>query len=731
MADICFNLGYGGCCVVGKVGRSSGGLAMFWKSHLVVRQIGSSQGHIDVEVTYNGQVIRVTGFYGNPEAQLRHFSWDLLRRIANSIHGPWIIFGDFNELLSMYDKLGGGGRSEALMKNFKEVVEECALQEVEFLGPLFTWKRGSLLERLDRCFINLEAAELFPFFHEAHIDMGASDHLPLVLLSDGRCRDGGGGRKGMRRFQFEPFWAKEQGSKQVVSDCWKDSGNMSDVRGKLVAVAKGLKGWNAATFGNIPRKIRQLSKKLQDWPFDDPDEEVQKQRNEVVMELNKALEIEEAIWRQRSRVTWLEEGDRNTKFFHGYARGRGKKNKVLGVNDNSGVWLESEEAVQKAFSDHFQNLFTSEGCSNLDLVLDAIPQKVTSGMNAGLGKPFTRMEIEEALSQMGPDKAPGEDGLSARFYQTYWDVVGTEITDFCLQVLNDGASLGDLNHTLIALIPKVDNPLNVTDYRPISLCNVLYKLISKAIANRMKGLLSEVISSFQSAFVPGRCIHDNVITAFEVIHSIRCKQTGEDPYCVLKLDISKAYDRVEWFFLRSVMEKLGFSASWIDLVMRCVESVSFSFLWNGKTLGRFSPTRGLRQGDPLSPYLFLLCSKGLTSLLQKADQEGLVHGARVTGSAPAISHLLFADDSLLFGRADLQEITHFKQCLLLYESAAGQKINFQKSAVSFGPGVTSEQKCGLADFLGVMWFLSMSDTWVCQQLKERTKGRCLRRSMNG
>ncbi|KAL6205835.1 hypothetical protein ACLB2K_023087 [Fragaria x ananassa] len=206
---------------------------------------------------------------------------------------------------------------------------------------------------------------------------------------------------------------------------------------------------------------------------------------------------------------------------------------------------------------------------------------------------------------------------------------------------------------------------------------------------------------YQSAFVPGRCIHDNVVTAFEIIHSIRNKQTGTHPYYVLKLDISKAYDRVEWIFLRNIMLKLGFSERWVELVMKCVESVSFSILWNGKAMGMINPSRGFRQGDPLSPYLFLLCSEGLTSLFQNVEREGSVHGAKVSERSPPISHLLFADDSMLFGRAEMQELTLLKQCLLLYERAAGQKVNFQKSAVAFGPGLLEEQKSSIATFLGV------------------------------
>lgn len=275
------------------------------------------------------------------------------------------------------------------------------------------------------------------------------------------------------------------------------------------------------------------------------------------------------------------------------------------------------------------------------------------------------------------------------------------ISIFNIKVKSHGAELYDVSHTLIALIPKIKHPQHVTDFRPISLCTVVYKLISKSMVNRMKRILPEVISPYQSAFVPGRHIQDNIITAFETIHSIRACHSAADPRLVLKLDISKAYDRVEWSFLSQILTRIGFANLWVDLIMRCVTSVSFSVLWQGRPIGFFKPTRGIRQGDPLSPYLFLLVSEGLSGLFQKAVSNGFIHGVEMGGAAPPISHLLFADDSLIFGRAIEEEVVFLKQCLLLYENAAGQRINFQKSALSFGPGVKNAVKDMVQNILGV------------------------------
>ena len=156
------------------------------------------------------------------------------------------------------------------------------------------------------------------------------------------------------------------------------------------------------------------------------------------------------------------------------------------------------------------------------------------------------------------------------------------------------------------------------DFRPISLCNTTYKLISKVLANRLKLLLPSIISENQSAFIPGRLISDNVLIAFEFMHYLNQKNEGKESYMSIKLDMSKAFDRVEWNFIHEVMSKMGFAKKWVDLIMNCISSVSYSIIINGEACGNITPTRGLRQGDPLSSYLFLLCAEGFLALIHKA-----------------------------------------------------------------------------------------------------------------
>ena len=199
-------------------------------------------------------------------------------------------------------------------------------------------------------------------------------------------------------------------------------------------------------------------------------------------------------------------------------------------------------------------------------------------------------EVKAALFQMGPTKAPGPNGMNALFYQKYWHIVGDSVVLAVLDFLNNGNMLPDINHTNIVLILKVQNPKRMSEFRPISLCNVIYKIISKVLANRLKQVLPQIISFIQSAFVPGLLITDNVLVAYKTLHTMHARKKGKKGVA-LKLDISKAYDRVEWHFLQSIMEKMGFPAGWIERVMSCVTTPSFSILMNGKPYRMIQPSR--------------------------------------------------------------------------------------------------------------------------------------------
>ena len=322
-------------------------------------------------------------------------------------------------------------------------------------------------------------------------------------------------------------------------------------------------------------------------------------------------------------------------------------------------------------------------------------------MNTSLTAEFTTSEVELALKQMAPLKAPSPDGMPPLFYQSYWPLLGNDVTQSILHFLNSGSLPPALGHSFVTLIPKVKNPETVSQFRPISLSNVLYRVFSKVLANRLKKIMPQLISEHQSAFLSDRLITDNIMVAFETLHYMRNHRAGKTGYMALKLDMSKAYDRVEWEFMEKVMRKMGFNNQWVDLMMECITSASYSILINGEPHGHIKASRGLRQGDLLSPYLFLMCTEGLHGLINKAVSSGDIKGVSICRNGPKLTHLLFADDSLIFCRAKEDECLKLLEILAAYERASGQKLNRAKTTLFFSKSTSSEVQKVIKEALGV------------------------------
>ena len=376
-----------------------------------------------------------------------------------------------------------------------------------------------------------------------------------------------------------------------------------------------------------------------------------------------------------------------------------QKNLIEGIFDADEVWQVDQEEIEKVFIEYYSDLFTSSKPSKFAKIVEAMQPKVTQSMNAMLVREFQASEVHKTLKQMYPLKGPGPDGMPPLFFQKFWSMVGGLVTKTVLDFLNLGITPPKFNETHIVLIPKTKSPKRVTEFRPISLCNVIYKLASKTLANRLKNILLAIISDTQIAFVNGRLITDNVLVVFEMMHHINLKKTGTTREMALKLDMSKAYDRVEWARLDKIMEKLGFHSRWRRLMMQCISSVTYDVRINGKPSGHIIPTRGLRQGDPLSPYLFLLCAEGLSALIKKASADGLLEGISVSRGGPCLSHLFFVDDSLIFCKATIEECEVLQRVMSKNEKASGQQLNRTKTSLFFSPNTAKE----IQDEIGIQF----------------------------
>ena len=293
----------------------------------------------------------------------------------------------------------------------------------------------------------------------------------------------------------------------------------------------------------------------------------------------KLLVQEEDFWRQRAKMHWLKDGDLNTKFFHLSASSRHKLKRIEKLLNEQDIMVSNQVDLCGVAKRYFDKLFQAKGGAH-DQVLHLIQQKITDEDNDFLLQSITKEELHTTLFQMHPDKSPGSYGFNPAFYQRFWEICGDDVFEAAKCWLHRGYFPATLNDTNICLILKCDNVVSMTDLRPISLCNVLYKIISKALAKRLKQCLSKCISEEQSAFVEGRSIIDNVIVASEIIHAMKRRTRGRKGDLPLKIDISKPYDKVDWGFLQGMVLQLSFDEKCVNWIMMCVSSVNYSVLVN-------------------------------------------------------------------------------------------------------------------------------------------------------
>ena len=338
--------------------------------------------------------------------------------------------------------------------------------------------------------------------------------------------------------------------------------------------------------------------------------EDQNRRIQLKGDIEYLASLEEISWRQKSRALYVKEGDNNTRFFHRLANSHRNANLIKRI-EVDGVLYEDEANLRSQVVLFYQGLYKET----------EVWRPTMDGLD------FACIEEEERLS------------LEKEFSK-----------EEVIQVLRS------LNASFLTLIPKKCNAVSIKDFRPISLVGSVYKLLSKVLANRLRAVLDNLISKSQNSFVGRRQILDSVLIANECLDS-RLKSSLPDVVC--KLDIEKAYDHVIWEALLYLLGRMGFGVKWRGWIKACVTSVHFSVLANGSPEGFFGSSRELRQGDPLSPLMFLLITEVLSRLLKKSEECNLIQGFQV-GSANSvgvrISHLLFADDTILFCDASREQL---------------------------------------------------------------------------
>ena len=637
----------------------------------------------------------ISGVYAPAQLGQKASFWQHLADLNAVIDSPWCLIGDFNELEDASEKRGGSSLSTLQCRRLPQFLRSINGSSISVKGRSFTWKKripGHLIyERLDRAIGRQEWLRLYPNAFVTSGPFTCSDHSYVCLQTSNHIPV-------TKRppFRFQPNWNHYEDVQSIVKKQWSLSSNgslMFRFASRLKAIKHDLKRWSTSKFANYRAQIEKNTTKLQyveNQLLESPNNyRLNHWHFRLLKQREKLMLFHQRYWGQFARKQWLINGDRNSKFFHKLAIARKRRRHIVRIKDAAGVWLDEMESIKEKFLLEFSCRFKSSRSPNWASPDLSIATEVTQADNDALIRPVTEKEIHSALFQMDPYKAPGPDGFGASFYQKHWPIIKTHLCAAIKDFFRSGKILKEFNHTFIALIPKVDNPETTSQFRPISLCNTFYKIVAKVLVNRLRPILERIIHPVQSAFVSQRAIHDNILLAHEVINKFHHLK-GKKGYAAVKIDMEKAYDRIEWDFLLKCLEQLGFHPIWINWIRECVTTVSYSVLVNNEPCGFFKPTRGLRQGDPLSPYLFLICMDVLAKrLAHQALNSKSGIGFKLAPRADRIPCLFFADDSLLFCKATSQAVLHLKSLLDTFCHQSGQLINLQKSMIVFSKNTPS------------------------------------------
>ncbi|XP_041995763.1 uncharacterized protein LOC121745889 [Salvia splendens] len=531
--------------------------------------------------------ISISVVYAKCNRLERHPLWDKMREISTRMEGtPWLIGGDFNTILAHEDRVGSETNRQAEMIDFVEVIEDCRLLDPGLL-------------------VNEAWTNAFEATRVTNLPRVSSDHGPILA----RCTMPRPPSRGSA-FRFQNMWVRHDGFLQLVQDIWAQptgASGLLNLQTKLARSKKALKAWNKEVFGNIHANLQAMEEGIAQAQANfeaDPTPRNRTEINKNIAEYILLLRMEENFWRQKTALRWLADGDKNTRFYQSWVKQKRVRLRIHSINVD-----ELEE----------------------------------------LHYPPDPEEVKKSVFDISGDSARGPDGFSAVFYQTCWGIIGTDVVEAIKQVFLGAYLPRSVTATNIVLFPKKASPETWADFRPISLCNVLNKVITKVLTASLAPFLPQVISPNQSGFMNGRLLHDNVLLAQEMFHELARRSPA--PNVAIKIDMAKAYDRVQWSFLIKVLRRMGFPAAWVDLIERCIGFCWFSILINGAPAGFFKSTRGLRQGDPISPALFVIAADYLSRALDKLILGKKEMTFKASRRCMEISHLAYADDIIIFTQA--------------------------------------------------------------------------------
>ncbi|XP_071718721.1 uncharacterized protein [Rutidosis leptorrhynchoides] len=520
------------------------------------------------------------------------------------------------------DTTAGSSKITIVMREFNECVEELHMEDVNYFGLHYTWNQRpregtGVMKKIDRVMAN---EEFFNQYNDAFVifqPYRISDHAPTVLKFDQRRVHN------PKPFKISNYVLDNDQFKNIVSEGWSKE-VMGHMMFRVVKRLRGLKSpirklmWSK---GNIHTRVIELRNQLDEVQIQldrfPQNLDIRNQERDMLMKFNEACLEEESFLKQKAKVEWLRAGDSNTSYFHRMVKGHTNRNHIHSVLNNNNMLVEGDK-VPDIFVNHYKEFLGSScNCYHIKNPEDLFHAKINQVKARNMIRPVTNLEVKDAIFGIGNDKSPGPDGYSAVFFKHAWGIIGDDVCTAVKYFFNNCQLLKELNHTIVALIPKVAQPSN---------------------------------GQAQMRF---------------------------------KIDIQKAYDTVNWRFLKDILHHFGFHKVMIKWIMACVTTMSFSISINGNLHGYFRGKRGLRQGDPLSPYLFTLVMEVLTLMLTRNISNSATFRFHPKCDQQKIVNLCFADDLFLFSYASTGSVKILADSLEEFKNCSGLVPSIAKSSGFF------------------------------------------------
>jgi exonuclease III len=638
-------------------------------------------------------IINVYAFsHTGPRAML----WNHLAN-ATLPEAQWILAGDFNNIEHPRDKQGGSTQTTINareLESWTQLLTGLGVQDAFNSGAFlrksdkaFTWTNAhndeSMIQsRIDRIYVPVcierigGTTEILPTIPDI------SDHAGyLVHFNDE-------GKYQSRPHPFNKGLLQNEEHKATLLQTWKtvmEDETLITWNHKMVSACQAIRlksmdltkaqkhRWKEAYLAQFDEIIAAEDELQHNWGS----REARNKLSDAQAVLHEVRQQKFEFHESAILSKWARVGDRCTEEFFEHHTGVRRPTLINHLQDGDNI-ITSQQDLEAHILRFYEQLYTNDdeveqNTTAREDCFQFIRRTVTDEHNAELMQPLTMEEVAEATKQLPAGKSPGVDSIPAEFYHVMWDDIGTDIFNFVHESITQCFLSEELNISKIALLPKSEDRLRIQNYRPISLLNTLYKVVAKVYANRMKPLLHHWILPSQTGFVPNRCILDNIFLAFEAIAWTR---ENQQDLSMILLDFEKAYDRVNWTFLREVMMKMGFHSQWINQVMSLNVNASASIIVNGEISKTFRLQRSVRQGCPLAPYLFLLTVDVLGQMLQ--HPECRVQGLRLPDNT-TITNQMFADDTLLLLDGTRDNLDRALSVINRFSAASGAKLNLHKS----------------------------------------------------